>query len=133
MNTMRSLRYFFLFTDIGFILYWTVTLFGLLPAQYLYNDYTDPFMVNWNWSFFPLDMLVSGTGLYSIRLAARGSAQWRPWALVSLVLTTASGLQAIAYWSVAGDFNPTWWLPNVFLMIYPLLFIRRIMTDWEKR
>ena len=37
---MKSLKYFFLFVDISFILYWAITAIHLIPAEYLYNDYT---------------------------------------------------------------------------------------------
>ncbi|MCB9588029.1 MAG: DUF5360 family protein [Polyangiaceae bacterium] len=38
---------------------------GLLkvPADWLFRDYTDPNIVAWNWSFLPLDLLASVTGL----------------------------------------------------------------------
>ncbi len=38
-NKMKTLRIFFLFTDIGFVLYWLITLMGLIPASYLFKDY----------------------------------------------------------------------------------------------
>lgn len=124
---MKRLKYFLLVTDLGFIAYWTITLLHLLPDEYLYNDYTNPVLVDWNWSFFPLDMLVSVTGLTSIRLEANGSSNWRIWAMASLLMTAVSGLQAISYWAIAGDFNPAWWIPNLFLLIYPLFFLSNLM------
>ena len=124
---MKTLRYFFLLVDGGFMLYWAITLLHLIPAPYLYNDYTNPILVNWNWSFFPLDMAVSATGLYSLFLASKQQPAWRLFALISLVLTSVSGLQAIAYWILARDFDLTWWLPNLFLLIYPLFFIPRFI------
>ncbi len=45
---------------------------------------------------------------------------WRPWALLSLAFTSASGLQAIAFWAIRGDFDLAWWLPNLFLLLYPV-------------
>lgn len=124
---MKTLRYFFIFVDSGFILYWAITLLHLIPAPYLYNDYTNPILVNWNWSFFPLDMAVSATGLYSVYLASRQQPAWQTYALISLVLTSVSGLQAVAYWTLARDFDLTWWLPNLFLLVYPLYYIPRFM------
>jgi hypothetical protein len=47
-------------------------------------------------------------------------------ALISLVLTFCSGLQAIAFWILRADFDLSWWIPNLFLMIYPIFFIIRI-------
>jgi hypothetical protein len=32
---------------------------------------------------------------------------------VSLVLMTASGLMAIAFWTLRGDFSVAWWIPNL--------------------
>lgn len=125
---MNKLKYFFLLTDFGFLMYWTITALHLIPVEYLYQDHSNPLLVNWNWSFFPLDMLVSFSGLYSIRLQASGSAHWRSWALISLVLTSASGLQAVSYWAIAGDFDPTWWIPNLFLLVYPLFFISGLIS-----
>jgi hypothetical protein len=120
---MQRLKYFFLVVDIGFIVYWGVILFQLLPEEYLFNDYHNPILVAWNWSFLPLDLAISATGLTSLALWRRGKAQWRSLALISLVLTFCSGLQAITFWALRLEFDPTWWLPNLFLLIYPLFFI----------
>ena len=51
---------------------------------------------------------------------------WRNLALVSLTLTSCSGLMAVCFWTFRGDFDPGWWLPNLFLLIYPLWFIDNI-------
>lgn len=126
---MKSLRYFFLLVDLGFIVYWTITVFHLIPDEYLYNDYTNPILINWNWSFFPLDILVSITGLSSIYLHERGSDKWKVVALISLLLTSVSGLQAVSYWAVSREFDLTWWLPNLFLLVYPLFFIPKIVKE----
>lgn len=120
---MRRLKPFFLVTDIGFILYWLVTLLHLIPAEYLFQDYTKPILVAWNWSFLPLDLFISGTGLLSLYLHKRGDMRWQPLALVSLVLTFCSGLQAVSFWVLRSDFDPSWWIPNLYLLIYPLFFI----------
>ncbi|HVI45164.1 MAG TPA: DUF5360 family protein [Chitinophaga sp.] len=126
---MKRLRYCFLLVDIGFITYWLITILHLIPAEYLYNNYQSPVMVNWNWSFFPLDMIVSGSGLFSIYLQQKNNTDWRKWAFVSLLLTSISGLQAIAYWAIAGEFSITWWLPNLFLLLYPLFFLPRLFKE----
>jgi hypothetical protein len=49
----KTLKGLFLFTDIGFILYWVITALALIPKEYLYQDYTNELLVAWNWSFFP--------------------------------------------------------------------------------
>lgn len=129
---MKSLRYLFLFVDISFILYWIITAYELIPAEYLYNDYTNEILVNWNWSFLPLDFLVSATGFYSIYLFDKGDASWKNVAIISLAFTSASGLQAISYWTLAGDFDLSWWIPNLFLLIYPIFYLPRLIKKEEK-
>ena len=120
---MKALRWFFLITDFGFILYWLITALKLIPSEWLFQDYQNPILVAWNWSFLPLDLAVSCTGLYSLWLRQRQRAVWSRWALVSLVLTSCSGLQAISFWVFHQDFDPAWWLPNLYLLIYPIPFI----------
>ena len=34
---------------------------------------------------------------------------------------------AIAFWLIRGDFDPSWWIPNLYLMIYPLFFLQRFV------
>ena len=131
---MKSLRYFFLTVDIGFILYWLITALSLIPAEYLFNDYQNEMLVNWNWSFLPLDLFVSASGLYSLYLFRRKDERWSLYALVSLVLTSASGLQAISYWVLAEDYNLSWWIPNLFLLLYPFFFLPNFLkanTSYE--
>ena len=131
---MKSLRYFFLIVDIGFILYWLITALSLIPAEYLFNDYQSEMLVNWNWSFLPLDLFVSASGLYSLYLFRRKDERWSLYALVSLVLTSASGLQAISYWVLAEDYNLSWWIPNLFLLLYPFFFLPNFLkanTSYE--
>jgi Family of unknown function (DUF5360) len=60
-------------------------------------------------------------------LSKRNDEKWKTIALISLVLTSISGLQAISYWVLAREFDPTWWLPNLFLLIYPLFYISSII------
>lgn len=126
---MKTLRPFFLVVDIGFILYWIITYSGVIPGEYLFPDYHNALLVTWNWSFFPLDIFISATGLGSIYLFKRRRPAWRGIALISLVLTFCSGLQAIAFWSIQGWFDVSWWLPNLFLLIYPLFFIPRFVRE----
>ena len=60
---MNRLKYFFLITDVGFVIYWLITIFHIIPQEYLFKDYEDSILVAWNWSF-TLDLLISLTGLY---------------------------------------------------------------------
>ena len=122
-NEMNKLKYFFLVVDIGFIAYWLITLLGVIPNEYLFKDYENPILVAWNWSFLPLDLFISATGLTSLWLWKKDNNNWKSLALISLVLTLCSGLQAIAFWTLRSDFYISWWIPNLFLLIYPLFFI----------
>ena len=130
---MKVLRYFFLLVDIGFIVYWLITALHLIPEKYLYNDYTNVILVNWNWSFLPLDLLISFTGLYSVYLNSKSLNKWKIYAFISLILTSVSGLQAISYWALSGQFDPTWWIPNLFLLLYPWIFIPNLLSDLEQK
>jgi hypothetical protein len=120
---MERLKPWFLTVDIGFIVYWFITLFHLIPGEYLFQDYENPILVAWNWSFLPLDLFISATGLSSLYLYRRGHPAWAAVATISLVLTSCSGLQAIAFWVIRLDFDPLWWAPNLVLLIYPLFFL----------
>jgi hypothetical protein len=126
---IRWLKIIMLTTDLGFIAYWGITIAHVIPPESLFNDYTNPIMVHWNWSFLPLDLFISATGLTSLVLLHRRKTVWRQFAIMSLVLTFVSGLQAIAFWAIAGDFNMSWWLPNGFLLAYPLIFLPRLIMQ----
>jgi len=126
---MKILKYFFLVIDLGFIAYWTITALHLIPTEYLYNDYTNKILVNWNWSFFPLDIAISGTGLFTLYLFKRDNLRWKIFALISLILTSVSGLQAISYWILAKDYDLVWWIPNLILLIYPHCFIPKLIKQ----
>lgn len=125
---MRALRIAMLLTDVGFIAYWVITVLHIVPPAYLFKDYADPLVVAWNWSFLPLDLLISATGLASLWLQRRGDRRWPAWTLVSLVLTSCSGLMALAFWALRRDFDPTWWVPNGVLLVYPIVFVRRVIA-----
>jgi hypothetical protein len=126
---MKILKKFFLITDIGFIIYWFITLFHLIPQDLLFKDYTNPILVSWNWSFFPLDMAISVTGLSSIYLFYQGNILWKKFSLISLVLTFCSGLQAISFWVIRYDFDLIWWIFNLYLIIYPIFFMKNLVID----
>ncbi|MFJ9694820.1 DUF5360 family protein [Kitasatospora sp. NPDC101183] len=108
-------------TDLGFLVYWAVTVTALLPAEYAYRDYDNPVLADWNYSFLPLDLLASLTGIAALLTGCRGRrAAVRSLMLLSLALTSAAGLQAVAFWALRGDFTPGWWAPNLFLLLFPL-------------
>ena len=125
-----------LFTDIGMLLYWAITAAMALklldiPGDWLFKDYHDPRVMAWNWSFFPLDILLSVTGLAALRMESAGHPNWRIMAAISLTLTFCAGLMAIAYWLIVQDFDPNWWIPNLFLMLWPLPFLYRLMRQLD--
>ena len=130
----KSLQLALSVTDILFLAYWTVSalhLAGLvpIPADWLYADADDARVVAWNWSFFPLDLAFSLTGLAAIRYARKSNPLWKPLALVSLVLTMVAGGMAVGYWALLGEFDPFWFLPNLALLIWPMFFLGRIIAQ----
>jgi hypothetical protein len=119
---LRTTKALMLVTDLGFLAYFTVTGLALIPPEWAFADYADPVMVDWNWSFLWIDLLAAATGLTSLRLRSE------PLMLVSLALTMASGLMAIAFWTLRGDFALAWWIPNLYLMLFPVPAIVRLTT-----
>ncbi|WP_083880457.1 DUF5360 family protein [Nocardia araoensis] len=105
-----------LITDVGFLVYWTIAFARVIPPEWAYKDYTDPILSDWNYSFVVLDLAASATGLASLCR----SPGWRTLMTVSLTLTSVAGLQAIAFWTLRGDFSPLWWVPNLFLLLFPI-------------
>lgn len=126
---MKKLKILFMITDIGFIIYWIITLFHIIPENLLFKDYANPILSAWNWSFLPLDMFISFTGLISLYLYARRNEIWKKLSLISLTLTFCSGLQAISFWSMRGDYDLLWWLFNFYLILYPLFFIKGLLKE----
>jgi hypothetical protein len=126
---MKKIKPFFWTVDIAFIFYWAATVFHLFPPEYLFQDYYNPISVAWNWSFFPLDMCISATGLLSLWLYSRENPAWTRLSLISLVLTFCSGLMAISFWAIRLDFDILWWAPNLFLLIYPLFFLKNYLSS----
>src|SRR5262245_9041975 len=114
------LRWNLLLTDIGFLLYWLASALSLFPAEWLYKDHSNPILMAWNWSFAPVDLAASASGLLALWLARAGRINWSQWALISLSLTFCAGLMAIAFWSLRSDFELAWWLPNLYLVAWPL-------------
>ena len=124
----RSLALALTITDWLFITYWAVSgldRFGLIrvPQALLYANAHDPQVVAWNWSFFPLDIAFSVIGLAAVAASRRDRPVWRPLALISLILTMVAGGMAVAYWTLLGEFDPAWFLPNLALLLWPLAFL----------
>ncbi|MFE3452205.1 DUF5360 family protein [Nonomuraea sp. NPDC059194] len=123
---LRTTKALMLATDVGFVVYFSVTGMGLIPAAWAFADYANPLMADWNWSFLWIDLLASATGLTSLWLLRGGRSRGEPLMLVSLVLTMASGLMAIAFWTLRGDFSLAWWIPNLYLLLFPIPAIVRL-------
>lgn len=127
----KGMKPFLLATDLGFVAYWLLSLIVLagvdvVPSSWLFKDYDDPIVYAWNWSFFPLDMVLSAVGLLAVRRHARGDSSWRPLAAFSLALTFCAGFMAISFWAIRLDFDPAWWTANLFLAIWPCFFLKRL-------
>ena len=133
----RALMLSISLTDGLLMTYWLIA--GLaalgvlnLPPDLMYGDYNNPRVVAWNWSFFPLDLLFSVFGVLAVSASRRGDPIWRPYALISLVLTMTAGGMAVAYWTILGEFDPAWFIPNLLLLVWPLFFIRQLMTGMRE-
>lgn len=127
-----ALRALLALTDVGFVLYWSVTALAAakvvaIPEAYLYKGYHDPTLVAWNWSFAPLDLAASAFGFAALAMLARGKT-WRGLAIVSLVLTSVAGGMAISFWAIEGDFDWSWWAPNLFLFAWPWLYLPKLIA-----
>jgi hypothetical protein len=130
----RSLKLALAVTDVLFLAYWTVSGLAQLgvvhvPRAWMYDHYDQDPVVAWNWSFLPLDLSFSFLGLSAVEAARRGKAIWRPLALLSLAFTMAAGGMAVAYWTLLGEFDPAWFLPNLALVLWPLFFIRGLVRQ----
>lgn len=130
----RPLALLMLATDLLFLAYWVVA--GLaeagfiqLPPDAMYADYRNARVVAWNWSFLPVDLAFSLTGLAAVTAARRGSPIWRPLAILSLAFTATAGGMAVAYWTLLGEFDPGWYLPNLALLLWPMIFLPGLVRD----
>ncbi len=121
-------------TDVAFILYWALAASSQagviqIPPEWMYANYDQPDVIAWNWSFLAVDLAFSVFGLKAVAAARRGDPAWRSFAIVSLTLTMAAGGMAVSYWAILREFDPSWFLANLTLVIWPLFFMRRLMSD----
>ena len=91
-----ALRLSLLVTDIAFLVYWSLSALvqtGVVhaPRALMYAHFDDPRVVAWNWSFLPVDLAFSTTGLLAVAASRRGDPVWRPFALLSLAFTFCAG------------------------------------------
>lgn len=129
-----SLRLSLLVTDALFLVYWSIAALaeaGLfaLPPSLMYAGYGDVRVCGWNWSFLPLDVAFSITGLLALRWSRAGDPRWRPAAIVSLLLTMVAGLMAVSYWTLMGEIDLAWFVPNLLLVIWPIPHLARLLGD----
>lgn len=98
-------------TDLALLVYWT------LSATHVISVGEGAVLEAWNWSFLPLDLAAAGTGL-AWSLAA--NRRWAPHLLtVSLTLTGASGLMALSFFALWGEWDASWWIANAWLLAVP--------------
>jgi len=111
-----------LITDLGFLTYWVLVSVGVITVG------TSKILSDWNWSFFILDMIAIGTGLVSVLLPRTPTL---PLMVISLSLTSAAGLMALNFYALRGEFDPQWWIPNLWLFLFPvagLIVVTRQMS-----
>ncbi len=116
-------------TETGMLLYWLLAALmatGLLslPPQWMYPDHTQPVMVAWNWSFFPIDALFALLGL-SARFAVKDAARQQVLTVCALSLMFCAGVMALSFWIIQGSFDPLWWGMNLWLVILPVGVLAR--------
>jgi hypothetical protein len=126
----RSQKILTLTTDIGLLAYWALSALlalGLLraPEWLLFADYHEPIMTAWNWSFLPLDVLLSVLGIAAVSADARGCAEGAALSQISLSLTFCAGFMALSFWAIRCEFDPIWWGVNLFLAVWPVPFLAR--------
>jgi hypothetical protein len=116
-----------------FIIYWIITFLKIIPKEYLFKGYSNPLMVAWKWSFFPLDLMISIIGLTGLFLFWGKNNLWKNLVFISLILTFCSGFQAISFWIIRSDFDIYRWIPNLYLVIYPLFFVPLLLKVFMKK
>jgi len=114
-------------TDIGFIIYWLLISGHVLPAEAMFDEYTDPRVAAWNWSFLPLDVAASLTGFAAVRVMRREEPAAPALLSLSLALTAAAGGMGAIYFALRGQFDPSWMLPNLALLLFPLPLLTRLV------
>ena len=113
--------------DFGFIFYWLLIALNLIPHEWVFQNYDDPNVRAWSWSFLPLDIAASITGFIGIK--GKGNLALL---VISSTLTMVAGGMALAFWGIQGFFNLGWWLPNLFLFVAGLIFLVRLVNSQPK-
>ncbi|MFK7895330.1 MAG: DUF5360 family protein [Myxococcota bacterium] len=130
----RSLVVALTVTDFAFLAYWLVAALSQLgfleiPPSWMYANYDRPDVIAWNWSFLPMDLAFSYFGLRAVAAGRHGDVRWRGLAIVSLTLTMAAGGMAVSYWILKSEYEPTWFVSNALLVIWPLFFLPRLLAE----
>ena len=130
----RSLLFFLRAADYGMIAYWVFSALACLgaftvPLAWMYGGYGTPQVDAWNWSFMPLDIAFAALGIWSINLARRNDPRWRIVCAISLTLTMCAGGMAVSYWTIIGEFDPTWWAANLALFLLPLIWLPALIKQ----
>ncbi|MEU3657952.1 DUF5360 family protein [Streptomyces sp. NPDC032161] len=123
---LRATTVAMVLTDVGFVVYWALVIIGALPPEAMFDEYTDPRVTAWNWSFLPLDIAASISGLAAVRAMRRGSHAAPAALTLSLALTATAGGMAVAYFTLRGQLDPSWLLPNLALLLFPLPLLTRL-------
>ena len=113
----RTQKVFVWAIDLGFIAYWLLISLRVLPSEAMFSGYEKPEVQAWNWSFLPLDILASLTGILGNTTKRFDK---KTLLTISLVLTSVAGGMAVGYWAFIGDFELSWWLPNLVLLLFPI-------------
>ena len=134
----QGLRRFIGIVDSAMVVYWAVSLaacLGLinLPAASMYAGYGTAHTDAWNWSFAPLDLTFALVGFVALYKARGRSPAWRGYAILSLALTMCAGGMAVAYWALLMEFDASWWLPNLVLLLFPLIWLPRLLEHAPAR
>lgn len=120
-NASRGLKRTMFLTDLGFLTYWVLVSIGVISVG------KEGTLLDWNWSFFGLDMLAIFIGLGSLIAARRGSPLATQLIIVSLTLTSAAGLMAVSFYLIRLEFDPAWWIPNLWLLLFPIVGLISLM------
>ncbi len=112
-STLCCIKGAMLITDLCFLTYWIATVFGAVSVG------PDLVIRQWNWSFLGLDLTAIAFGLSGLVIGRRDAAAALPVITVSLSLTSAAGLMALNFYLVSGDYDPRWWIPNLWLFAFP--------------
>ena len=108
-------------TELAMLFYWILagalaSNLILIDPSLMYSDYKNPLVVAWNWSFFPIDVAFAIIGLTARFGVQAGHLRFKL-EVIAGVLMLCAGLMAVSYWTITGDFDPTWWGMNVWLII----------------